>query len=107
MEQCTVLLKSSFPKINEDIIEYIESVLETSGDDFESCDDFQDGSFDDFEDGHFDDFEDFAIFDDVAENVLSKLEKILFKVIEQNIEFWHYMHNPVSFDRCVCGQKIK
>ena len=40
MEQCTVLLKSSFPKINEDIIEYIESVLETSGDDFESCDDF-------------------------------------------------------------------
>jgi len=33
------LLKSSFPKIDEDICSYIESVLETSSDDFESCDD--------------------------------------------------------------------
>lgn len=39
MDQCLQLLKSSFPKINEDICSYIESILETSGDDFESCDD--------------------------------------------------------------------
>ena len=39
MEQCLKLLKSSFPKIDEDICSYIESVLETSSDDFESCDD--------------------------------------------------------------------
>lgn len=39
MEQCVKLLKSSFPKIDEDICSYIESVLETSSDDFESCDD--------------------------------------------------------------------
>ena len=39
MEQCLKLLKSSFPKIDEDISSYIESVLETSSDDFESCDD--------------------------------------------------------------------
>ena len=34
MEQCVKLLKSSFPKIDEDICSYIESVLETSSDDF-------------------------------------------------------------------------
>ena len=39
MEECLDILKSSFPKINEDICSYIESVLETSGDDFESSDD--------------------------------------------------------------------
>ena len=39
MEQCLNLLKFSFPKIDEDICSYIGSVLETSGDDFESCDD--------------------------------------------------------------------
>jgi len=39
MDQCLDILKSSFPLINEDICGYVQSVLETSGDDFESCDD--------------------------------------------------------------------
>ena len=39
MDQCLDILKSSFPLINEDICSYVQSVLETSGDDFESCDD--------------------------------------------------------------------
>ena len=39
MEQCLKLLKTSFPNIDEDVCSYIESVLETSSDDFESCDD--------------------------------------------------------------------
>ena len=39
MDQCLDILKSSFPLINEDICSYVQSVLETSGEDFESCDD--------------------------------------------------------------------
>ena len=39
MDRCMDLLRSSFPKIDDDICSYIGSVLETSGDDFESYDD--------------------------------------------------------------------
>ena len=39
MDQCLDILKSSFPLINEDICSYVQSVLETSGDDFESSED--------------------------------------------------------------------
>jgi len=39
MAQCCHLIKAAFPKINDDIYQYVESVLETSGDDFESTDD--------------------------------------------------------------------
>ena len=39
MDQCLDILKSSFRLINEDICSYIQSVLETSGEDFESPDD--------------------------------------------------------------------
>ena len=39
MDQCLDILKSSFPLINEDICSYVQSVLETSGEDFESPDD--------------------------------------------------------------------
>ena len=39
MDQCLDILKSSFLLINEDICSYVQSVLETSGEDFESPDD--------------------------------------------------------------------
>ena len=39
MAKCASLIKNAFPKINDDIYNYVESVLETSGDDFESTDD--------------------------------------------------------------------
>jgi len=39
MAKCCQLIKSSFPKINEDIYQYVESVLETSADDLESTED--------------------------------------------------------------------
>ena len=39
MAGCASLIKSAFPKINDDIYNYVESVLETSGDDFETTDD--------------------------------------------------------------------
>jgi len=39
MAECASLIKSAFPKINDDIYNYVESVLETSGDDFETTDD--------------------------------------------------------------------
>ena len=39
MDQCLDILKSSFLLINEDICSYVQSVLETSGEDFECSDD--------------------------------------------------------------------
>ena len=39
MAQCCQLIKEAFPKINEDIYSYVESVLESSGEDFENEDD--------------------------------------------------------------------
>ncbi len=39
MAQCCRLIKDAFPKINEDIYSYVESVLESSADDFESEED--------------------------------------------------------------------
>jgi len=39
MAQCCSLIKAAFPKINDDIYQYVESVLETSAEDFESTDD--------------------------------------------------------------------
>jgi len=39
MAKCSQLIKAAFPKINDDIYNYVESVLETSADDFESTDD--------------------------------------------------------------------
>ena len=39
MDQCLDILKSSFLLINEDICSYVQSVLETSGEDFESSED--------------------------------------------------------------------
>jgi len=39
MAKCCQLIKSEFPKINDDIYEYVESVLETSKDDFENTED--------------------------------------------------------------------
>ena len=39
MAKCASLIKAAFPKINDDIYNYVESVLETCGDDFENTDD--------------------------------------------------------------------
>lgn len=39
MAKCACLIKAAFPKINDDIYNYVESVLETCGDDFENTDD--------------------------------------------------------------------
>jgi len=39
MAECGSLIKSAFPKINDDIYNYVESVLETSAEDFETTDD--------------------------------------------------------------------
>jgi len=39
MAKCGGLIKAAFPKINDDIYDYVESVLETSGDDFENTED--------------------------------------------------------------------
>ena len=39
MAKCGGLIKAAFPKINDDIYEYVESVLVTSGDDFENTED--------------------------------------------------------------------
>ena len=41
MEQCELLIKASFPKINEDVYEYVENVLVASLEEFESGDDIQ------------------------------------------------------------------
>jgi len=37
--ECLQLVKSQFPSLDEDLSQYVESVLETSGEDFESADD--------------------------------------------------------------------
>jgi len=42
MAKCCQLIKSSFPKINDDIYQYVESVLETSVEDFENSEDVYD-----------------------------------------------------------------
>jgi ATP-binding cassette subfamily F protein 3 len=42
MAKCCNLIKTAFPKINDDIYQYVEMVLETSGEDFESTDDLYD-----------------------------------------------------------------
>jgi ATP-binding cassette, subfamily F, member 3 len=39
MAQCCQLIKEAFPKINDDIYSYVESVLESSADDFENEED--------------------------------------------------------------------
>jgi len=39
MAKCGKLIKAEFPKINDDIYEYVENVLETSKDDFENTED--------------------------------------------------------------------
>ena len=43
MDSCSHILKDRFPNIDDDIQEYLESVLESTCEDMESIDDVYDG----------------------------------------------------------------